>query len=87
MTSSYITRTEIILMQRPLSTLEAVTLDGQSVGSAGIGLFFDAVGYWHGSKTLFGNRDSYRNNSLYLDGHAKSLINADYLKLWSLQIR
>ena len=85
--SSYITRTEIILMQRPLSTLEAVTFDGQTLGSAGIGLFFDAVGYWHGSKTLFGNRDSYRNNSLYLDGHAKSLINADYLKLWSLQIR
>ena len=86
--SSYITRTEIILMQRPLSTLEAVDFTtNQTVGSAGIGLFFDAVGFWHGSKSLFGSRDSYRNNTLYLDGHAKSLVNADYLKLWSLQIR
>lgn len=85
--SSYITRTEIILLKRPLSTLEAVTVDNQTVGPAGIGLFFDAVGYWHGSKSLFGSRDGYRNNVSYLDGHAKSLANNDYLKLWSQQIR
>ena len=86
--SSYITRTKIILLKRPLSTLEAVTFDGQTVGSAGIGLFFDAVGFWHGSKGIFSSsRDSYRNNTLYLDGHAKSLVNADYLKLWNLQIQ
>ena len=87
--SSYITRTEIILLKRPISTLEALDFStNQSVGTAGIGLFFDAVGWWHGSKGLFSSsRDSYRNNAMYLDGHAKSLVNADYLKLWSTQIR
>ena len=86
--SSYITRTEIILLKRPISTLEATDfITNQSVGTAGIGLFFDAVGYWHGSKSLFSSsRDGYRNNAMYLDGHAKSLTNADYLKLWSLSI-
>jgi prepilin-type N-terminal cleavage/methylation domain-containing protein/prepilin-type processing-associated H-X9-DG protein len=86
--SSYITRTEIILLKRPISSMEAMDFSAnQSVGPAGIGLFFDAVGYWHGSKSLFGSRDGYRSNVSFLDGHAKSLINADYLKLWSLQIQ
>ena len=86
--SSYITRTEIILLKRPISSLEAMDFStSQSVGPAGIGLFFDAVGYWHGSKSLFGSREAYRNNVSFLDGHAKSLVNADYLKLWSLSFR
>ncbi|WP_394794060.1 DUF1559 domain-containing protein [Armatimonas sp.] len=86
--SSYITRTEIILLKRPISSLEATDFStNQSVGPAGIGLFFDAVGYWHGSKSLFGSREAYRNNVSFLDGHAKSLVNADYLKLWSLSFR
>ncbi len=86
--SSYITRTEIILLKRPISSLEAMDFsNNQSVGPAGIGLFFDAVGYWHGSKSLFGSREAYRNNVSFLDGHAKSLVNADYLKLWSLSFR
>jgi prepilin-type N-terminal cleavage/methylation domain-containing protein/prepilin-type processing-associated H-X9-DG protein len=86
--SSYITRTELILLKKPISSMEAVTVDNQSVGPAGIGLFFDAVGYWHGSKAfLGGSTASYRNNVSFLDGHAKSLVNADYLKLWSLQVQ
>lgn len=74
--SSYITRTEIILLKRPISTLEAVTVDNQRVGAAGIGLFFDATRDFHHD----------RNNTAYLDGHAKNLSSDDCAKLWSLQL-
>jgi len=83
--SSYISRTELILLKRPISTLEALTPSGQTVGTSGIGLFFDAVGFWHGGRQ--GDFANYRNNTAYLDGHAKSLNNTDYAALWMLQVR
>jgi prepilin-type processing-associated H-X9-DG protein len=57
------------------------------IGPAGIGLFFDAVSYWHGSKGLFGNRSGERTNAAFLDGHAKNLSSTDYNALWSMSFR
>lgn len=83
--SSYISRTELILLRRPIDNLEAISSTGQVVGPAGIGLFFDAVGFWHGGGQ--GDIRNYRNNVSFLDGHAKSLNNTDYIALWNQQVR
>ena len=83
--SSYITRTELILLKRPIDSMEVATSSGQTGGPASIGLFFDAVGHWHGGRQ--GDRTNYRNNVAYLDGHAKNLNYNDYINLWTQQVR
>jgi prepilin-type N-terminal cleavage/methylation domain-containing protein/prepilin-type processing-associated H-X9-DG protein len=79
--SSYITYTHIILLKRPISSLEGKGSDGSVAGTAGIGFFFDATSRWHGGVSKSGN---HRVNAGFLDGHAKNLSRAEASVLWSL---
>jgi prepilin-type N-terminal cleavage/methylation domain-containing protein len=84
--SSYGTRTEIILLKRAISSLEAVDAKGNVIGPAGIGFFFDASDEWHGSGSRT-NPSQFRCTTAFLDGHAKSLVFADYHNTWAIRIR
>jgi prepilin-type N-terminal cleavage/methylation domain-containing protein/prepilin-type processing-associated H-X9-DG protein len=83
--SSYYTHTYLILLGKPISTMQITFFDGKTGGVANIGLFFDATGYWHGgSQRDFPN---YRMNVAFLDGHAKNLGFSEYQPLWSSQVQ
>jgi prepilin-type N-terminal cleavage/methylation domain-containing protein/prepilin-type processing-associated H-X9-DG protein len=83
--SSYYTHTYLILLQKPISTMQITFSDGKTGGSADIGFFFDAKGSWHGGSE--GDFKNYRSNVSFLDGHAKSLSFAEYSKLWTNRIQ
>jgi prepilin-type processing-associated H-X9-DG protein len=74
----------LILVEKPISTMQMTYATGQTVGTAGIGLFFDATGCWHGGAK--GDFKNYRMNVAFLDGHAKNLGFAEYQSLWSSRI-
>jgi prepilin-type N-terminal cleavage/methylation domain-containing protein/prepilin-type processing-associated H-X9-DG protein len=83
--SSYYSNTRILLLKKPIATMEAFA-GGKSIGGpASIGYFFDGSGYWHGGSKA--NQVSYRYNFAYLDGHVKSVSMVDYTNLWALQVR
>lgn len=84
--ASYLFRTEIALSRRNVDTLIGTTFDGQEVGPAGINLFFDGNGSWHGSPLSWGKR-GLRYVTLFVDGHAKLLPYDRYQEAWAVQIR
>jgi prepilin-type N-terminal cleavage/methylation domain-containing protein/prepilin-type processing-associated H-X9-DG protein len=83
--SSYYTFTYLILLEKPISTMQYKTLDGKTGGVTNIGFFFDAKGSWHGGSQ--GDFQNYRMSVAFLDGHAKSLAFSEYEPLWSLDVQ
>jgi prepilin-type N-terminal cleavage/methylation domain-containing protein/prepilin-type processing-associated H-X9-DG protein len=83
--SSYYTYTYLILLEKPISTMQIIQSTGKIGSVADIGFFFDAKGHWHGGSE--GDLRNYRMNVSFLDGHAKNLGFAEYSKLWAVQIR
>jgi prepilin-type N-terminal cleavage/methylation domain-containing protein len=80
--ASYLWRTAIPLAQKPIDALEARTFDGKLVGPAGINLLFDGNGSWHGTRLAWG-KTGLRYVTLFVDGHAKLLTNAQYQEAWA----
>lgn len=76
--TSYFYRGIFVLYGKSFSSLAGYAMDShRQYGSADIAYLFDMSGRWHGS--MDGVEKLQRFNSLFIDGHVKSLKHDDYI--------
>ena len=83
--ASYLFRTEIAFRSMNVDSMTGTTWDGKEVGATGINIIFDGNGSWHGMPFSIG-RSGLRYNTLFGDGHTKSLSNQQYQEAWATQL-
>jgi prepilin-type N-terminal cleavage/methylation domain-containing protein len=84
--ASYLYRTEFSFRQINADTVVAKgAVSGRELGPSGLMYLFDGNGSWHGSPFALG-RNALRYNCLFIDGHTKSLPNAEYQDGWLARV-